>query len=90
VQALRFGDVWIVRWIDVDRALPYGAAETATKRRRDCAACWRPRSGAPKWSAREIAALPSPIMWSWCAACVVVTWYASIPTQRSRFTERAS
>jgi hypothetical protein len=92
VQVQRYGDVWIVRWLDDDRALPAGVRDGTGAGRDECASCWRPRARAAKWSEREIAdaAMPSPLMCVWCADCNDATWYASVSTARLRFTERAS
>jgi hypothetical protein len=92
VQVQRYGDGWIVRWLDDDRPLPPGARDGKGARRDDCASCWRSRARAAKWSERELAAatLPPPLICTWCAVCEVATWYASVPTQSLRFKERAS
>jgi hypothetical protein len=92
VQIRRYGDVWIVRWLDDDRPLPARVREASGARRDDCASCWRPRPRAAKWSEREIAerSVPTPLMCTWCVECAAATWYASVPTARMRFEERAS
>jgi hypothetical protein len=92
VQVQRYGDVWILRWLDDDLPLPAGLRDGKGARRDDCAACWRPRARGAKWSERMLAAasLPPPLVAMWCGPCAVATWYASVPTTSSRFVERAS